>query len=187
MTGMADGVYVVSDTLKELLSTFREVLKRARQAGLTFKPKKIIIAPLNTVLFGWKKIKDGWRPIDHTISPLTKASEPSTVKQLRSFIGSYKQISECIPNYAVLLGPLERAVAGLDSSAKIQWTDALSKQFATLKEALLDINTIFVPRPSDYLEIYSDYSQEHKVVGGRMLIKRKDENSDSILVLNYGR
>ena len=106
MTCMADGVYVVSNTLEDSLTTFKEVLSRARKAGSTFKPKKIVIAPLNTILFGWKKVKDGWRPIDHTISPLSRATEPATAKQLRSFIGSYKQIAECIPNYAALLEPL---------------------------------------------------------------------------------
>ena len=141
MTCMADGVYVVSDTLDYLLNTFREVLNRARKAGLTFKPKKIVIAPLNTVLFGWRKVKDGWRPIEHTISPLTKATEPQTAKQLRSFIGSYKQIAECIPNYAILLGDLEKAVAGLESASKIQWTPQLSQQFNAAKEALLKMKT----------------------------------------------
>ena len=104
MTRMADGLYIVADSVQELYDNFLEVLTRARNAGLTFKPKKIVIAPRETVLFGWRKTDDGWRPTDHTISPLSKAPEPGTVKQLRSFIGSYKQLSECIRNYAILLG-----------------------------------------------------------------------------------
>ena len=116
MTCMADGLYVVGDTLLELHDTFIEVLDRARKCGLTFKPKKIVIAPRDTVLFGWRKIDDGWRPVDHTVSPLTRAEEPTTVKQLRSFIGSYKQLTECIKDYAILLAPLEKAVAGMESA-----------------------------------------------------------------------
>ena len=78
MTCMADGVYVVGDILNDLLNTFQELLSRARKAGLTFKLNKIVIASINTNVFGWKKVKNGWRPIEHTISPLTKVPEPQT-------------------------------------------------------------------------------------------------------------
>ena len=172
MTCMADGLYVVGDTLQDLHETFIEILERARKCGLTFKPKKIVIAPKDTVLFGWRKIGDGWRPMDHTISPLTRAEEPKTVKQLRSFIGSYKQVTECVIDYAVLLAPLEKAAAGLESAARIDWTPELSKSFETAKHALNDIDTIFVPKPTDKLEVFVDYSQDKKAVGGRMIIKR---------------
>ena len=70
MTSMADGLFAVGDTLEELKANFLEILNRARKCGLTFKPKKIIIAPKDTVLFGWRKVGDGWRPTEHTIYPL---------------------------------------------------------------------------------------------------------------------
>ena len=174
MTCMADGLYVVGDTLQELHDTFIEILDRARKCGLTFKPKKIVIAPKDTVLFGWRKIGDGWRPMEHTISPLTKAEEPNTVKQLRSFIGSYKQITECVVDYAVLLSPLEKAAAGMESAERIEWTPELSNSFKIAKEALKDVKTIFIPKPTDKLEVFVDYSQDKKAVGGRMIIKRNE-------------
>ena len=176
MTCMADGLYIVADTFGKLLETFKEVLQRARDAGLTFKPKKIVIAPRDTVLFGWRKMDDGWRPIDHTISPLVNAEEPTTVKQLRSFIGSYKQLAECIDNYAVLLGPLEKAVAGSQSAERIQWSDELSDSFRIAKEALNNVETIHVPKPSDKLEVFTDYSAENKAIGGKLMIKRFEDD-----------
>ena len=177
MTCMADGLYVVGDTLQDLHESFMEVLDRARKCGLTFKPKKIVIAPKDTILFGWRKIGEGWRPMDHTVSPLTRAEEPSTVKQLRSFLGSYKQLTECITDYAVLLSPLEKAVAGLESAARIQWTPELSNSFAVAKDALNNIDTIFIPKPTDKLEVFVDYSQDKKAVGGKLIIKREDSNN----------
>ena len=107
ITRMADGLYVLADTLEDLEKNFTEVMNRARLCGFTFKPSKIIIAPYETVLFGWRMTGSGWRPTSHTIAPLIKAAPPLTVKQARSWIGSYKQITECIPGHAVLLGPLE--------------------------------------------------------------------------------
>ena len=175
MTRMADGLYIVADNVKELYENFTEVLRRARNAGLTFKPKKIIIAPRETVLFGWKKTDDGWRPTDHTISPLSKAKEPETIKQLRSFIGSFKQLSECVKNYAILLSPLEKAAAGKDSAEKVIWDTELSNSFTNVKLALNKIETVFVPKPSDKLDIFTDYSESARAIGGRMMITRTDE------------
>ena len=176
MTRMADGLYVLGDTLPELELNFNEVLSRARNCGLTFKPKKVVIVPRFTILFGWKKTDDGWRPLEHAVSPLTKAQLPSTAKQLRSFIGSYKQMTECIKDYAVLLSPLEAAAGGKSSATLIQWTEELIKHFETAKEALKDIKTIYVPKPSDKLDIYSDYSKSKEAVGGELIITRTDED-----------
>ena len=183
MTCMADGLYVVGNTLDDLHKTFTEVLHRARKCGLTFKPKKIVIAPRDTVLFGWKKEGEGWRPLDHVISPLTRAEEPVTAKQLRSFIGSYKQLTECIKDYAMLLSPLEKAVAGLESADRIDWTTELSNNFKTAKKALENTETIFVPKPIDILEIFVDFSQDKKGIGGKMMIKRKEEDGSTDILL----
>ena len=54
MTRMADGLFVLGQTLEDLFANFTEVLLRARLSGLTFKPSKIIITPVNTILFSWQ-------------------------------------------------------------------------------------------------------------------------------------
>ena len=67
LTRMADGLYVLGDTLEDLNENFREVLTRARNSGLTFKPSKIKIAPVNTIIFGWQMSASGWSPTSHTL------------------------------------------------------------------------------------------------------------------------
>ena len=175
MTRMADGLYILGDTLEELKKNFEEVLIRGRNSGLTFKPSKVIIAPLDTVLFGWQKINSGWRPTEHTITPLTKAEPPTTVKQLRSFNGSYKQLTDCIKDYAILLGPLEEATAGKKSAERVVWSETLKNAFDKAKNALNDIKTIHTPKPTDKLHTYSDYSQQGKAIGGSLIINRKED------------
>ena len=73
-------------------------------------------------------------------------------------------LTECIVDYAVLLSPLEKAVAGLESAEKVQWTPELSNQFNNAKEALNNVDTIYIPKPTDKLEIYVDYSQDKKAM-----------------------
>ena len=173
MTRMADGIYVIADNLEDLANNFVEVLRRAELCGLTFKPSKVIITPENTVLFGWNKTKAGWSPTSHTISPLIKASPPVTVKQVRSWLGSFKQITECVPRYAVLLAPLENAVAGRSSAERIEWTSDLLTSFEKCKKALNDVKTVHTPKPSDVLHTYSDFSKAERAVGGRLEIHRE--------------
>ena len=129
MTRMADGLYILADTMEELEENFVEVLKRARLCGFTFKPSKVIVVPQETVLFGWKKSGIGWIPTSHTTSPLIKADPPLTVKQARSWIGSYKQLTDCIPRYAELLGPLESELGGRASAEHIVWNPDLLTSF----------------------------------------------------------
>ena len=138
LTRMADGLYVLGDTLEDLNENFREVLVRARNSGLTFKPSKIKIAPVNTIIFGWQMSASGWSPTSHTLSPLIKANPPNTVKQLRSWLGSFKQLTNCIKNYAVILGPLEDIVGGRLSADRITWSENL---FWETSYADLDPNT----------------------------------------------
>ena len=104
------------------------------------------------------------------MSPLIKANPPSTVKQTRSLVGSYKQLTECIPNYAKLLGPIEKVIAGKASAERTIWSDELLSAFQLCKKSLNDINMIYVPKPTDILHTYSDYSAAEKAVGGRLEI-----------------
>ena len=99
MTRMADGLYILGNTLADLYGNLKEVFKRADIANLTFKPSKISICPKDIVIFGWRKKGDAWIPTQHTTLPLISAPLPTTVKQLRSWLGSYKQLSSCMRNY----------------------------------------------------------------------------------------
>ena len=174
MTRMADGLYVLGNTFAELFSNLREVFRRAQKSNLTFKPSKIIICPVDTVIFGWRKKGDAWTPTEHTTLPLISAPLPGTVKQLRSWIGSYKQLSACIKDYSVPLSRLEK-LTGSDksSSLKIQWTDELKEDFEKAKEMIRTLEKVYTPTPNDRLQTFSDYSQEHNAVGGKLIIVRK--------------
>ena len=88
-------------------------------------------------------------------------------------MGSFKQLTECIPKYAILLSPLERIVAGKSSAERIEWTDELLNAFEMCKKALNDVKSIHTPKPSDVLHTYSDFSKAERAVGGRLEIHRE--------------
>ena len=126
---MADGLHVLGQTVHELASNYVEVLNRAEICNLTFKPSKVIVCPRNITLFGWDLRGQKWYPTAHTISSLVNAKKPSTVKQLRSFLGSFKQLSASLPNYAITVHKLEQIVAGKKSAYRLVWTTDLETSF----------------------------------------------------------
>ena len=185
MTRMADGLYPTADSEEELLANYEEVLHRAAVAGFTFKPSKTVVAPRKTTIFGWT-LEDGkWTPQPHVISSLSRSERPVTVKQLRSFLGSYKQVSECIPQYAVLLSDLEKVVGSRGSSERITWTEDLIKTFEDAKEAVKSFQGVYFPTKGDRLITSSDYSHQHRAVGGLLTIVRNINGKETKLLGGY--
>ena len=108
------------------------------------------------MVFGWRKCGDAWSPTAHTTLPLVNAQLPTTVKQLRSWLGSYKQLASCIQNYAIPLKRLEMLTGSDKSSAsKIEWTDQLINEPIS-RQAIL-INKGLVYRRSIDLESKKNY------------------------------
>ena len=185
MTRHADGLHVLGDTVEELYENLGLVLERCKLANLTLKPSKVIVAPVNSVLFGWKLMGHRWFPTEHTISALAGCEKPSTVKQLRSFIGAFKQFADLVPGYAKLLHPLEMVAAGKESRDLVQWNKELEELFRQAQKATTKLEAITTPRPDDKLHTYSDYSQETRAVGGKMIIERKTENGTKFFLAGH--
>ena len=176
---MADGLHVLADSIPDLLNYYEEVLTRADLCHLTFKPSKVIVCPKVVNLFGWILNDQTWLPTPHIISSLANASTPSTVKQLRSFLGSFKQLSSSLPKYAPTIHALERMVSGKQSAEKLKWTDELNASFVAAKQLAMNPVGLAEPRPDDLLQTYSDYSADNRAVGGRIVILRKQPNGET--------
>ena len=164
---MADGLHVLGNSIPELANNYVEVLNRAETCNLTFKPSKVSVCPKNITLFGWDLKGQQWFPTAHTVSALTSAQRPVTVKQLRSFLGSFKQLSASLPGYALTIHKLEQVVASRKSADKIEWTTELNNSFNEAKKLAANPHGIAEPRPDDQLFTYFDYSAESRAVGGR--------------------
>ena len=119
---MADGLHVLGQSVHELAHNYVEVLNRAELCNLTFKPSKVVVCPRNITLFGWDLRGHKWYPTSHTVSSLVNAQKPTTVKQLRSFLGSFKQLSASLPGYAVTIHKLEQAFGGRKSAKRLKKT-----------------------------------------------------------------
>ena len=108
----ADDLFIGGETIDELLQNWRKTLQRLGDNNLTLSAKKTVICPLVVKILGWIW-KNGKIEADpHKTNPLTVCKQPDTVKQMRSFLGGFRVVSCCIPNYSTYLSELEACVAG---------------------------------------------------------------------------
>ena len=91
---------------------------------------------------------------------------------MRSFIGAYKALSKCIPQYSGLLGPLEDSVAGKDSKHRVVWNDDLQKTFKDAQQHSKSRKILTIPVPNDQLVIASDGSKSPIAVDATLYVKR---------------
>ena len=175
----SDALIVGGSSVSELCDNLAEVFVRLKRCNMTIKPSKLVIAPKSTILFGWEFSEQAWRPSIHKINPLEAAPEPTTVKQMRSWLGAAKQLSAGLKDYAKVFHPLELAAAGKQSAEKIEWSESLRNSFKAAKNLLKTLQSIYYLLPDDRLQTYSDFAQESMSIGGRLEIIRK-QGSESV-------
>ena len=158
MIKMCDDLYVGSNTIDSLASTWEEVLERLLKNGLKLSTDKTVICPTTTVILGWQWNNGFITPTTHRMNALAACNLPKSVKELRSFIGCFKFISRVLPCYAVILQPLEEFAGGKSSSEKLNWTEDLIASFNKAKSHLKKAKPVALPRSEDQLHIVTDAS-----------------------------
>lgn len=169
---IADDLFIGGNTETELLDNFRLVLNRLQENNLKLSAKKTAIAPMSTEILGWTWSGGKLQAGAHRIAALAACDRPETVSGMRSYLGSYKFLCRVLKDYAVLLDPLEAAIAGKDGKVKISWSDELSAAFKKSQESLRDNKAVTLPVSSDILWIVTDGSLKNKAVGATLYIVR---------------
>ena len=158
MVKVADDIFIGAPSVQELLNIWEEVLSRLNLCGLKLSPSKTRILPTSATILGWEWTKGSIQPGKHRLNALTACSPPSTVKGLRSFIGSYKYISRVLPRYAEILKPLEETCAGRESAEKITWSDEQVAVFEKAKDHLKNAKQVVLPKRTEQLHLVTDAS-----------------------------
>ena len=171
---IADDLFIGGSNVNDVQKNWSRCLLKLKENNLTLSAEKTIICPTTTKIVGWIW-KNGKLEVDpHKTNPLTVCKPPENVKQMRSFLGGFRVVTCCIPNYSNYVSELEDAVAGKDSSDKVIWSDGLSKAFKSAQTALKNPKTITLPRPEDELFLVSDACNSPAAVGSTLYIKRKE-------------
>ena len=172
---VADDLYVGGDSMSDLAENWKAVLCALSKADLRLAAHKTEIAPQQTTILGWLWSNGSISALPHRISSLSTCSKPSTVKDMRSFIGAYKFLSRVLPDTAAILAPLDIAVAGSKSSDHIKWNSDLDRSFDIAQKHLASHKTVHTPTPNDKLWIMSDGAVKSPGIGATMYAQAPNE------------
>ena len=154
-----DDIVVYTDTWKEHVEVWRELLRRLRKAGLTVKPSKCIIGVGEMDFLGHKVSCDVITPRKEKVDEILKVSPPTTKSQVRSFLGMVGYYQKFIPRYAEISKPLTDLTKGKQPNHVI-WGQSQESAFQDLKKAISQCPILKILDTSREMVVQTDASSE---------------------------
>ena len=146
---IADDIIVGGENEDEAIHNWERILSKLNNNNLKLSSSKTIMFPSSVDILGWVWKKGGFLiPSPHRQLALATTPEPSTVGDLRSWIGLYKTFMICTPGMSPLLEPFSQETANRDTKETIQWSSESSIAFARGGSSKA-LATSMTPNPSD--------------------------------------
>lgn len=136
-----DDIIVVGETLEQHMRLLREVFSRLRRANLKINVDKSRFLKNRTLYLGHVIDGEGIRTEPDKIKAIREILSPTTVKQLRQFLGMVSWYRRFIPSCADLTKPLTSL---LQKRKRWRWGEKEQTAFETLKNKLQS-DPILVP------------------------------------------
>lgn len=129
-----DDIVVYARSLAEHDQKLREILERLRRYKLKLQPEKCEFLRKEVNYLGHVITENGVRPDPSKIHAVEKIQPPTTVKQLKSFLGMAGYYRKFIQNFSRIATPLHLL---LKKDAIFEWTEAQEQAFQKLKSKLI--------------------------------------------------
>ncbi|GFT08819.1 transposon Tf2-6 polyprotein [Trichonephila clavipes] len=143
-----DDILVASSSPEEHLQHLQILFTRLQQYGLSLKPSKCIFGVTTIKFLGFKVSESGIEPLSDRVDCILNFPQPTTLTQLRRFLGLFNFYRRFVPKAAHLLAPLNKFLEGI-------------KNFKT------DATLLRHPIPGAKLSLWTDASD--KAVGGSLM------------------
>lgn len=139
-----DDVVVFSGTIKEHLDRLKEVFERLRQAGLKLKPSKCELFKTQVKYLGHIVSGNGVSTDPDKVEAIKYWPVPTTVTEVRAFLGMTGYYRRFIAGYADIARPLHKL-----TSKKVEfcWDQETHTSFQTLKQKLIEAPILGYPEP----------------------------------------
>jgi hypothetical protein len=142
-----DDILIMSRSFEEHLELIDRVLGTFENYGIKIKPSKCRFFKRSVPFLGHVVGSSGLQKAPEYVDQVTNFPKPSTVSQLRQFLGLVNFQRKFIPNCSVIAQPLS-CLTGGPKKKQITWTDAMDSAFNKLKELM----------KQDLMLSYPDYS-----------------------------
>ena len=157
----ADNIYVMGDNHAETVDRWERVLNSLEENNLKLSPKKTSCFAEKMDLLGWTKEGLFLVPDQHRQNTLITANQPSNIKELRSFLGTYHTFYKCQAKQNKILAPLTKLLSNRPPPGhKIAWTKELTEAFKKAQEEAKNLDKLYIPKKDDQLIFTSDYAEK---------------------------
>jgi len=150
-----DDILIFSDTVEDHIKHIQEVLGSLRGHNLKLKPAKCEFFKKETQYLGFRISSKGIQPDYDKVKAIQAVVNPSTVREVRGFIGMCSYYRRFIPDFSSIAEPLINLTR---KYARFQWDDTCQVAFVRLKNMLSDMVILAYPDPNKDYRLYTDAS-----------------------------
>lgn len=155
-----DDILIMSESHAEHKIHLQTVLKRLRQNGLTININKCSIGQEKVQYLGYNITPQGYAPPESRIQALNEFPKPTTIDQLRRFLGILNFHRQSISQAAQLQVPLNELLKGTKKKDKrpVPWNPSAENAFVACKDSLAKATLMNYPAPSAHMILTTDAS-----------------------------
>lgn len=155
-----DDVLVFSKNEQEHREHLHLLFKRLDEYGLLVNVRKCILGESEVPFLGYSVTAEGTRPLRSKVEAINDYPPPSTVRDLRRFLGMINFYRRFIPHAAELHAPLNTIISGpmVKNKQPITWTPELLRAFEGCKKSLSDATLLVHPVLNARLGLMTDAS-----------------------------
>ncbi len=130
-----DDIIVTGKTFEDMLRNLEIIFQRFEQANLKLKPRKCHLFKKEIEFLGHIISEQGVRTDPKKVECVENWPEPTTVKEVRSFLGLCSYYRRFIACFSEIAKPLHQLT---EKDRKFAWTEQCSAAFQTLKKKLTE-------------------------------------------------
>ena len=150
-----DDLVAYGTTWNEALRRLRIVFQRLREANLKLKPSKCFLMREETEYLGHRVSANGVQPGERKVQAITHWPTPTSVDEVRSFLGLVGYYRKFIPDFAGIAHPM---VSLLKKNKRFEWGDSQQLAFERLRRALTEYPCLGTIRRTGRLILDTDAS-----------------------------
>ncbi|GFO01889.1 transposon ty3-g Gag-Pol polyprotein, partial [Plakobranchus ocellatus] len=155
VTHFIDDIIVHCKTKREHDHSLTETLNRLHQRGAKLNKDKCLFGVNQLTFLGHTFGEHGIFPEPQKVKAITNTAPPTSVSELRSFLGMTQFVSRYIESYATITEPLRKLTR---KSQPWRWGKAEGGAFKKLKEALTKVGVMAYFDPKKQTDILVDAS-----------------------------
>ena len=148
-----DDIVVYSSSPEAHAQHLQAVFDRLRHAGLKLKPSKCHFGLPQVRLLGHIISAKGKSPDPEKTAAISTLPSPTTVREVRSFLGSCSYYRNNIANYAKIAEPLTELTR---KHVRMEWNPTRQAAFDQLKRELVSNRIMAPPRSECPYKLYTD-------------------------------